>query len=273
MANFLGSDAVHDFTNGVAGFVDYYGLALHDFLGGNSAANEIYGMGGNDVLIGGLAIVPPTGTGTPADPYYLTDAQVATPSGDDYLEGGSGSDLVHGGDGNDEIYGGRGDDSGTFLGYLPPGTFTWFGGLYGNTGDDYINGGTGDDAIYGGEGEDYLVGSDGEDELTGGEDEDEMIGGSDADTFIFGEDLDDLDGDRIRDFDRKEDDIIDVSAIDARPGGSDNDFDYIGASKFTAKGQISFKNNKLKFNIDNDKQAEAVMIVNTNKLKDADFEL
>ena len=82
-----------------------------------------------------------------------------------------------------------------------------------------------------------------------------------------------LDGDRIGDFDRREDDVIDVSAIDAKPGGGDDDFKYIGDHNFTKKGQISFHNGKLKFNTDGDDGAEAVMFVNTDKLTKADFDL
>jgi hypothetical protein len=105
-------------------------------------------------------------------------------------------------------------------------------------GDDYPSSGTGDGDLLGGDDDDYLVGSDGEDNLSGEEDEDVMIGGSDADTFTSAKIS-------IRDFDRKEDDVIDVSAIDAIPGGGDNDFDYIGDGKFTAKGQMSFKKKTL----------------------------
>ena len=36
---------------------------------------------------------------------------------------------------------------------------------------------------------------------------------------------------------------------------------------------MSFKNGKLKLNIDNDKSAEGVMFVNTDKLTNGDFEL
>ncbi|HET7716257.1 MAG TPA: hypothetical protein VFK86_11570, partial [Bauldia sp.] len=63
------------------------------------------------------------------------------------------------------------------------------------------------------------------------------------------------------------------SDIDAKSGGGDDDFNYVGAGPFTGKGQISFKNGKLKFNTDNDIQAEAIMFVNTNKLKESDFDL
>ena len=75
-----------------------------------------------------------------------------------------------------------------------------------------------------------------------------MIGGRDSDTFSLGKGLEELDGGRIGDFDRKEDDITDVSPIGAKEGGSDNKFKYIGNDNFIQKGQMSFKNGKLKFN-------------------------
>jgi Ca2+-binding RTX toxin-like protein len=264
MANFYGTDVNNNQTGG---FVNYYGGDGNDILLGDANANELYGGQGNDWLAG-ANYTTFTGTGTAADPYVITGFQ---PSGADYLEGGSGSDILHGADGNDELYGGAGNESGVVQVQGVNNHFV--AGLYGGEGDDYINGGTGNDDLFGEAGDDFMVGSDGEDNLYGGIGEDNMLGGSEADFFIFGADIEELDGDRIGDFDRREDDIIDVSAIDARPGGSDNDFDYIGANRFDAKGQMSFKNGKLKFNLDNDNGAEAVMYVNTNKLTNGDFEL
>jgi serralysin len=139
-------------------------------------------------------------------------------------------------------------------------------------GNDYLNGGTGDDSLRGGAGDDYMVGSYGADSFEGGDGRDRMLGGSDADTFLF-HSLDELEGDRIGDFDRKDNDVIDVSLIDAKEGGGDNDFKFIGNKSFTKKGQISFKNGKVKFNTDTDDGAEAVMFVNTSKLKASDFDL
>ncbi|MCB1495295.1 MAG: calcium-binding protein, partial [Bauldia sp.] len=75
------------------------------------------------------------------------------------------------------------------------------------------------------------------------------------------------------DFNRKEGDIIDLSAIDAKPGGGDNAFKYIGDDKFTKKGQVSFKNGKVKLNTDNDAKAEAVLMVDVHKMSASDFDL
>ena len=123
-------------------------------------------------------------------------------------------------------------------------------------GNDYLNGGSGDDILHGGGGVDN------------------MFGGGGADTLVFLS-LAELDGDRVGDFDRRENDIINVSPIDAKPGGSDNEFKFIGddSSPRRARSLFNDKNGKLKFNIDNHKGAEAVMLVNTYKLTEGDFDL
>ena len=246
---------------------NFYGNGGDDAAAGNAGPNQVYGGAGNDLLLGG-AITSFTGAGTSTDPFrYIT----AAPSGDDIVEGGDGSDVADGGDGDDKIYGGEGNDGGTFTGIFGP-TFVVKGGLYGGTGNDYVNGGGGNDEVYGGDGDDNLVGSYGDDQIEGGAGKDNMYGGSDADLFRFLS-IAGLNGDRIGDFDRREGDIIDLSAIDAKQGGSDNAFKYIGDDDFTKKGQVSFKNGKLKLNTDNDDGAEAKMLVNTDKLTKGDFDL
>lgn len=109
-----------------------------------------------------------------------------------------------------------------------------------------------------------VYGGAGDDELIGGAGKNTMNGGGGADTFYFAADIKRLKGDRIGDFDRKEGDIIDLFAIDAKKGGSDNTFTYIGDESFSKKGEVSFHNGKLKLNTDNDHGAEAVMFLNTD---------
>jgi Ca2+-binding RTX toxin-like protein len=207
-----------------------------------------------------------------ADPKVLVPA---SDSGDDLLEGGSGADAIYGLDGDDKIYGGDGDDSGTspsLVGLY----FTAEGhvgqGLFGGTGNDYIEGGRGNDLIDGGLGDDELYGGAGDDEVLGGGGKDEMAGGSGVDGFVFLS-LADLRGDRINDFNRKEGDVIDLSGIDAKPGGKHNPFKFIGDDSFTKKGQMSFRDDKLTFNTDKDEKAEATMLVNSDKLAKGDFDL
>ena len=259
--NFNGTDG----SDLSVSFVNFYGGDGHDLAWGNAGANEIDGGAQNDVLLG-AAPTASTGTGVSGNPLRYTNLGQ---SGDDIIEGGSGSDFVDGGDGNDRIYGGEGDDSGEFAGYAG---VLYKGGIFGGAGNDYVNGGGGNDEVYGGEGDDNLVGSYGDDRIEGGAGKNNMYGGSDADVFVF-QSIAELVGDRIGDFDRREGDVIDLSAIDAKEGGSDNRFKYIGNDDFTKKGQVSFHNGKLKLNTDSDHGAEATMFVNTDKLTKSDFDL
>ena len=252
----------------------YYGGHGNDLVGGEAVADELYGGQGNDILIGAqINSYPGPGAGTVGNPFALGVVAIAT--GNDFLEGGTGSDAVHGFDGDDEIYGGSGDDSGQVASFT---SLFWSvdgkpeAGLYGGDGDDYIEGGKGEDALYGGDDDDELHGGADDDLIDGGAGVDNMFGGSGEDTYQFLS-LDDLDGDRIGDFSHKEGDIIDVSGIDAKPGGSDNAFKYIGDDAFTKKGQIAFHKGKVLFNTDDDKGAEAVLFLNTDKLSTGDFDL
>lgn len=228
-----------------------YGDDTNNTLKGTAGADQLYGGAGNDILLGNL-ISSATGTGTADSPFSY---DVSSPSGDDVMEGGSGVDALYGGDGNDVLDGGEGDESGS----IQEGVNFYKAGLFGGDGDDTIYGGGGDDEIFGGLGQD------------------DLYGGEDADTFIFGS-LDEIGkgstSDYIGDFRSKQGDLIDLSAIDANPNKSgDQKFKWIGDDSFSKAGQVSFKNGKVKINTDNDKGAEAVLIVNTNKMDADDFVL
>lgn len=252
MANYYGDDTENLQSNA---FVNYYGGDGADLLKGTAGANSLYGGDDNDVLGGSVAVfnTDTTGTGDSAsDP--ITYKGTAPPSGNDILEGGSGIDSVHGFDGDDVIDGGQGDDGGVMQGY---GSFYYEAGLFGGDGNDVIYGGGGDDEIHGGLGQD------------------DLYGGEDSDTFIFAS-LEEVGkgstSDYIGDFRSKQGDLIDLSAIDANDiKGGDQKFKWIGDDSFSKAGQISFKNGKVKINTDDDKGAEAVLIVNTNKMAADDF--
>lgn len=95
--------------------------------------------------------------------------------------------------------------------------------IYGRAGNDEISGDDGSDTIYGGAGMDRIVGGSGNDIVSGG---------SGADVFAYSSVTDSLASvkDTITDFDRA--DIIDLSAIDAIAGGSDDAFNFIGVARF-----------------------------------------
>lgn len=253
----------------------FYGGHGNDVIFGSAVANEFYGGQGNDLILGGERLFGADilGTGTSDNPWLYDGAVSETNTNNDYMEGGPGSDAIHGFDGDDEIYGGGGNDSGQVASFS--GQFFSFdgrpnAGLYGGLGNDYVNGGTGNDDLFGDAGDDRLSGSDGSDLLIGGEGADTMLGGSSGDRFVFAS-MAEIVGDRIPDFDRKEGDKIDLSGIDAKPKPGIQDFKFIGDDKFTKAGQVSFKSSKVKINTDSDKQAEAVIFVNTNKMSDDDF--
>jgi Ca2+-binding RTX toxin-like protein len=115
------------------------------------------------------------------------------------------------------------------------------GDIHGGGGSDTLIGGADDDAIFGDSGADMLRGGDGDDTLTGGTGRDILRGGPGADTFDFNKTAETTVGgqrDRIADFARGED-VIDLSSIDADSGLAGNQaFAFIGASAFSAVGQL-----------------------------------
>ena len=254
MANFYGNDA-NDFDAGP--FTNFYGGDGNDILKGAAGANQLYGGVGNDVLTGGNALAAGTewtGAGTSADPYRFNENQ--PPSGNDVLDGGSGSDALYGFDGDDVIYGGEGNDGGIIA--SGNGTVFYQGGLFGGAGNDSIYGGGGDD------------------EITGGLGTDELYGGKGADTFILtsvAEIGKKSTSDYIGDFRGKQNDLIDLSAIDAKTNKSgDQKFKYIGDAKFKGKaGELSYNNGKIKGDTDGDGKADFVLLINTTKMSADDF--
>jgi Ca2+-binding RTX toxin-like protein len=130
-----------------------------------------------------------------------------------------------------------------------------------------------------GAGEDTIRGSAGEDSLIAGLGQDRISGGAGADLFIFKALADSGLGaatrDRISDFQRGLDDI-DLSAIDARPGGVDNAFRFIGAQAFTAAGQVRVVQKAaerwVELNTDADAQAEMrIVLAGLGALTAGDF--
>ncbi len=224
----------NDAIKGLGGTDSLYGGEGNDSISGGDDNDSIYGDNGNDALRG--------------------DA------GNDTIYGGNGTDRLEGSAGNDILFGGEGNEKGSFS--APDGlggTVAYEGGLYGGDGNDEIYGGGGDDNIYGGNGTDI------------------MYGGKGADTFFFASVAEigkGKTGDLIADFRRKDGDKIDLSAIDAKTGGADNAFKYIGDSKFSGKkGELQYKNGKLSGDVDGDGKADFKMFVNTNKLVADDFVL
>jgi Ca2+-binding RTX toxin-like protein len=148
-------------VNSSTGTLWAYGGSAQDTLHGGDIADRLYGENGNDLLVGGefsYSIANTTGE--------ITQWDAAT--GDDYLDGGEGIDALYGLDGNDVLIGGDGDDSNVYTLYAPGNTLgdTFAGtkcGLYGGSGNDFLDGGRGIDYLDGGTGDDTMVGGVGND--------------------------------------------------------------------------------------------------------------
>jgi len=195
-------------------------------------------------------------------------------AGADTLKGGSGNDTLDGRGGADVMSGGKGNDS-----YVVDNTgdrvveqtsggtdtikaavtytlsanvenlvLTGSSAIKG-TGNELGNALTGNDkanTLLGLAGDDTLSGGGGDDTLSGGAGRDTQTGGSGRDLFVFkpGDLGKTLSGaDRITDFSHAAGDRIDLRAIDAKAGGSDNAFVFIGAKAFTGHaGELRFAN-------------------------------
>ncbi|MCK2056141.1 cadherin-like domain-containing protein [Methylobacterium sp. 37f] len=138
----------------------------------------------------------------------------------------------------------------------PPQTAQYTAGTVGNdlldvssrgTRPQLVNGQDGNDMLIGASGNDTLNGAAGDDQIVGGSGKDTLTGGTGGDTFLFrsveeaGNGTNTTTGrDVITDFLSTQSDRIDLSAIDAVAGGSDDAFSLIGTAAFTAAGQIRY---------------------------------
>ena len=161
--------------------------------------------------------------------------------GRNILQGLGGNDIIYGLGGNDDIYGGAGNDD-----------------LYGGNGDDDLVGGSGDDDLVGGLGADYLLGGSGFDFLSGG---------SGADVFDFDFASESAVGSRrdiISDFRAAQNDVIDLSSIDANARVSGNQsFSFIGGSAFSGQaGELQFKGGIISGDANGDGRADFQIKVN-----------
>lgn len=151
-------------------------------------------------------------------------------------------------------------------------------------GSDLIVGNGGNDNLQGGDGDDTISGNAGADMITGGAGQDLMTGGSDADAFIFQKLTDSNPGAALRD--TVDDfavgvDKIDLSAIDAIPGGTDDAFVFLpveGAAFSLTQPEIQFSfstgNTIIAINTDTDTTPEMrIVLTGTVNLTAADFVL
>lgn len=180
--------------------------------------------------------------------------------GDDTITGGGGADTIDGGEGRDGV---SYQDSGAGVTVSLVAGVVGIGGtaqgdrltniegvvgsafddvLTGNNLDNVLNGRDGNDVLFGGRGADNLRGQAGSDDLYGGIGRDILNGGSGDDFFIWQELRETAASagraDQVSDFNTFEGDMLVLEDIDAIPGGSDQDFQFIGSQAFSAPGQV-----------------------------------
>lgn len=135
--------------------------------------------------------------------------------------------------------------------------------------DNLLTGSVKSDTIYGGGQNDVINGGKGVDTIVGWTGKDIMTGGNQTDYFMFLDVSDSVVGaerDRITDF-SVNNDIIDLSNIDAIAGGSDDAFVFMGEGAFDGAGQIRIiytggGNTIIRGNIDNDPGADFEIALN-----------
>ncbi len=145
------------------------------------------------------------------------------------------------------------------------------------SGNDRIAGLAGDDMLFGFRGDDRLYGGKGDDLLYGGLGRDVMKGGRGDDVFVFsalGQSVRGSERDVIRDFDRRGDDRIDLSEIDADATlAGDQRFRFIDDDRFDGDaGQLRYNGRFLAADVDGDRQADfQVRILDVDDLSRGDF--
>jgi serralysin len=223
-----------------------HGRGGNDVLKGGGGADTLDGGSGNDTLKGGggcrraqrkhrhrhcVHEDSPSGVTVLllAGETAFGDAEGDELYGIENLIGSAHADTLWGDDNVNVLQGLGGND-----------TLKGFGGA------DTLYGGAGADTLEGMNGSDTLYGQNGQDRLNGGSGGDFLYGGNGADTFVWSETsetwVDDTDPDIVRDFDRAEGDVIDLSTIDADVyAGGNQAFTFIGTAIFSGTpGEIRY---------------------------------
>lgn len=254
----LGGEAGDDTLNGGNGSDRLFGGTGADSMNGGDGNDRLVVDNAGDTAIGGTGIDTVQFIASGLTYTLAADVEiVSNQSGGNItltmnalgntFGGSAGVDTVLLGNGGDSAYGRAGDDG-----------LSGEGGndyLYGDVGQDLLDGGSGNDFLYGGAdndvlqggiGVDTLYGEGGADTIVGGGGLDQSFGGAGADIFTYSAVSDTgattATADRIRDFSQAQSDRIDLSAIDAITGGSNDAFSFIGTAAFgNVAGQLRFQ--------------------------------
>lgn len=191
-----------DFDN-----IDGTGNALANLIKGNAGSNELSGLGGDDTLNGG--------------------------AGADIMSGGLGNDRYFVDDPLDVVNEAVGE------GYDKVLTSIDFALAAGSEVEALV-GRALNLTLTGNEFDNRIIGGDGDDTITGGEGKDVLVGGLGNDTFKFISLLDSGPDGATRDriVDMGADDQIDLSAIDAIVGGTDDAFNFVGGGELQNAGDL-----------------------------------
>lgn len=231
-----GQEASFDLADaGITGFVNSIRIVGLDGLGGSPGYDVVNVKVLEDALVDLSKKNNLTGTEND-DEVSLGNGQDTASGlgGDDSLLGGNGADLLNGNKGKDLLLGNQGSDA------LNGGSGK--DKLQGGKGNDTLTGGSGNDKLDGRDGDDTLKGGGGKDTLEGGSGKDVLTGGNGADTFVYTSPSDSQSGgqnrDEITDFEPGKD-TIDLAAIDAKTGGGNQKFKFIGGDSFSGtKGEL-----------------------------------
>lgn len=248
-ASFQINDGIENLTLSGALGMSGIGNGGANLILGAGGDDALWGLGGNDNLFGGDGNNRLMG-GAGSDTLRSGD-------GFDRLDGGRGNDVIYVGYGSDTLVGAAGrdvlrfDELSSLLGVTANLTnnkaffedkgdllrFSGFEDLIGSAYADTLTGSAVANTLAGGGGADTLSGADGADVLVGGAQADMLYGGKGADSFVFLalSDSPSVGFDTIKDFE-KGIDLINLSAIDAAIGGSDDAFRFIGTQAFSGGG-------------------------------------
>ena len=273
----------NDYLSGWKNTDELYGLLGNDTLDGQGGDDVLYGGYGKDILLGG--------DGTDVLYGEQSNDSIVGGAGNDYLDGGLGLDTMNGGEGNDTylidnpkdlVIDGNGIETiliPVYMNFVLPNNIERVRltgnediSATGNSLNNTLTGNEGENSLNGAIGNDVINAGTGDDTLTGGSGKDIMSGGVGADVFSYQSvtesDLINANAfDMIKDFNLSEGDKIDLSAMDAKSGGTANDmFSFYSSAPKTAgassNGAVWFSNGFLFASNDTDIQAEFKVAMN-----------
>jgi Ca2+-binding RTX toxin-like protein len=213
----------------------------------------------------------------------------------DTLTGDGGDNVLTPGAGDDDLNGGGGTDTVSYAEVLQAvsvnlsaltdqaigatiGTDQLAGieNVIGGSNDDILIGDGAANVLLGNMGRDSLAGGDGADTLSGGLGKDRLAGGADNDRFDFNSVKEAGKGshrDSIVDFHRSQNDMIDLTGIDANARHAGNQaFKFIGTHGFTHRaGELRALHHVVQGDVNGDGRADFEIHINTMHLKAGDF--